>query len=132
MSLPVIFHLQEGRGIRELVFPPIPLSPHSTRLERPIGVPLHPLVTVSHIETSTLIRRSLSGRVDGFVDEGDMPYPADELGAEMAPNARVWRVYMDEATRFDNDMIDRWNRSLDVLLVFVRSRPKTEHANPTY
>lgn len=43
----------------------------------------------------------------------------DERGEEMSNNARIWRIYIDEARKFDTVMIDGWNRSLDVLLVFV-------------
>ena len=37
----------------------------------------------------------------------------------MGPNARVWRVYQDEAEVFDADMVGEARDSLDVLLVFV-------------
>ncbi|KAA1466001.1 hypothetical protein DENSPDRAFT_855845 [Dentipellis sp. KUC8613] len=46
-------------------------------------------------------------------------YPADEMGEELGPNARVWRVYLDEAEAFDKDMIDSWKDTIDVLLVFA-------------
>ena len=46
-------------------------------------------------------------------------YPPDEYGQEMGPNARVWRVYLDEADLFDKDLLDGYRDSLDVLLVFV-------------
>lgn len=45
----------------------------------------------------------------------------------MGPNARVWRVYLDEAQKEDALMIDGWNRSMDVLLVFVRTTFLTLH-----
>ncbi|KAF9050934.1 hypothetical protein BDP27DRAFT_1515236, partial [Rhodocollybia butyracea] len=38
-----------------------------------------------------------------------------ELGAE----ARVWRVYVDEAKPFDNDMVGELVDSIDILLVFA-------------
>lgn len=37
----------------------------------------------------------------------------------MDEDSRVWRIYIDEATKVDSAMTDGWNRSLDVLLVFV-------------
>lgn len=37
----------------------------------------------------------------------------------MSKDARIWRVYVDEANKADTIMTEGWNRSLDVLLVFV-------------
>jgi hypothetical protein len=37
----------------------------------------------------------------------------------MNPNARVWRVYLDEAELNDRDMVEGWKDAMDVLLVFV-------------
>jgi hypothetical protein len=48
-------------------------------------------------------------------------YPEDERFQEVGPEARVWRVYVDEATTFDNDMVGELGDSLDILLVFVCS-----------
>lgn len=46
-------------------------------------------------------------------------YPTDELGEEMSELSRVWRVYVDEATKFDASLTEGCNRGIDVLLVFV-------------
>ncbi|KAF9065734.1 hypothetical protein BDP27DRAFT_1157211, partial [Rhodocollybia butyracea] len=46
-------------------------------------------------------------------------YPEDERYHELGPEARIWRVYGDEATAFDNDMIGELGDSLDILLVFA-------------
>lgn len=46
-------------------------------------------------------------------------YPPDAFGEEMAPNARVWKVFRDEATAQDEFMLDGWNKTLDILLIFV-------------
>ena len=43
----------------------------------------------------------------------------DKRGEEMSKDARIWRVYVDEASKADIIMTEGWNRSLDVLLVFV-------------
>ncbi|KZV91456.1 hypothetical protein EXIGLDRAFT_574544, partial [Exidia glandulosa HHB12029] len=32
--------------------------------------------------------------------------------------ARVWKVYRDEATAYDAAMLDGWNKTLDILLIF--------------
>ncbi|KZW00424.1 hypothetical protein EXIGLDRAFT_745670 [Exidia glandulosa HHB12029] len=46
-------------------------------------------------------------------------YPPDPLGREMDDTARVWKVYRDEATAHDETMLDGWNKTLDVLLIFA-------------
>ena len=49
----------------------------------------------------------------------DQKYPMDEPGSELSQNARVWKIYYDEATEFDEGMIKEYKESIDVLLVFV-------------
>ncbi|KAF8895798.1 hypothetical protein CPB85DRAFT_209622 [Mucidula mucida] len=44
---------------------------------------------------------------------------ADPYGQETAPNARVWRVYVEEAAAFDENMIGQSRDGLDVMLVFA-------------
>ncbi|EIM80213.1 uncharacterized protein STEHIDRAFT_68654, partial [Stereum hirsutum FP-91666 SS1] len=34
-------------------------------------------------------------------------------------NARVWRVYLDEAEIYDREMVDEWKDTVDTLLVFA-------------
>ncbi|KAF9060788.1 hypothetical protein BDP27DRAFT_1171953, partial [Rhodocollybia butyracea] len=46
-------------------------------------------------------------------------YPEDERYHELDSEARIWRVYGDEATAFDNDMVGELSDSLDILLVFA-------------
>ena len=46
-------------------------------------------------------------------------YPKDWLYEEMNDTARVWRVYNDEADRIDAEAVDKWNTTLDTLLIFV-------------
>ncbi|CAE6439980.1 unnamed protein product [Rhizoctonia solani] len=43
----------------------------------------------------------------------------DEYGAEMGPDARVWRVYVDETNKADKELVEGWNRAIDVMLVFA-------------
>ena len=56
-------------------------------------------------------------------------YPLDAPGKEFDANARVWRIYYDEARELDNEVIKEYKESIDVLLVFVslytRSVPYT-------
>jgi Family of unknown function (DUF6535) len=51
--------------------------------------------------------------------EGTSVYPIDERGEEMSELSRVWRIYVDEATKFDASLTESCNRDMDVLLVFV-------------
>ncbi|KAF5340832.1 hypothetical protein D9758_017062 [Tetrapyrgos nigripes] len=46
-------------------------------------------------------------------------YPQDELGKEASENARVWKVYLDEAEAFDDEMLKGFRDTLDALLVFA-------------
>ncbi|KAF9062529.1 hypothetical protein BDP27DRAFT_1233487, partial [Rhodocollybia butyracea] len=48
-----------------------------------------------------------------------LKYPEDERYHELDAEARVWWVYVDEATAFDNDVIKEMGASLDILLVFA-------------
>ncbi|KZV90737.1 hypothetical protein EXIGLDRAFT_837619 [Exidia glandulosa HHB12029] len=47
-------------------------------------------------------------------------YPPDaELGQELAENARVWKVYRDEAIQHDDGVLAGWNNTIDILLTFA-------------
>ncbi|KAK0226587.1 hypothetical protein IW262DRAFT_1294758 [Armillaria fumosa] len=46
-------------------------------------------------------------------------YPEDKIYEETAPNARVWRTYVDESTNHDVRMVRESRDSVDVLLVFA-------------
>ncbi|KZW02450.1 hypothetical protein EXIGLDRAFT_665432, partial [Exidia glandulosa HHB12029] len=46
-------------------------------------------------------------------------YPPDPFGEETSANARVWKVYKDEATAHDKSLLDGWNKTLDILLIFA-------------
>lgn len=43
----------------------------------------------------------------------------DDYGTEMDKDAGVWKAYVVEADRVDKEMVQGWNKSLDVLLIFV-------------
>lgn len=51
-------------------------------------------------------------------------YPVDKRYHEADYDARVWQVYNDESEIFDNNMITETNKSLDILLIFVRIFPR--------
>ncbi|KAL0959271.1 hypothetical protein HGRIS_014542 [Hohenbuehelia grisea] len=62
-----------------------------------------------------------SGNNAGFVDPRDYEnkYPEDPMYEELSENARVWRVYLDEAADFDADIVEKASDGLDLLLVFA-------------
>ena len=37
----------------------------------------------------------------------------------MSQTARVWKIYYDEAQQYDDEKLQEYNQSIDVLLVFV-------------
>ena len=41
------------------------------------------------------------------------------MGKEASENACVWKVYLDEAKAFDDEMLKGFRDTLDALLVFV-------------
>ncbi|CAE7153854.1 unnamed protein product, partial [Rhizoctonia solani] len=55
--------------------------------------------------------------------------PPDEEGAELSKEARVWKVYVGEADKWDAEKADGWNKSLDVLLVFLRFTSTSQHTH---
>ncbi|KAJ7683822.1 hypothetical protein B0H14DRAFT_2165884, partial [Mycena olivaceomarginata] len=46
-------------------------------------------------------------------------YPPDRYGEEAGNNARVWKVYRDKVSERDADLVDGWNKTLDILLLFA-------------
>ncbi|KAK0226663.1 hypothetical protein IW262DRAFT_1252783, partial [Armillaria fumosa] len=46
-------------------------------------------------------------------------YPEDKIYEETAPNARVWKTYVDERKNHDARMVVQLRDSVDVLLVFA-------------
>ncbi|KAA1473338.1 hypothetical protein DENSPDRAFT_872744 [Dentipellis sp. KUC8613] len=52
-------------------------------------------------------------------DDYEKKYAMDEDGKCLEPNARVWKVYLDEAKVMDDDMVEAWKDTIDVLLVFA-------------
>ncbi|CAE6511910.1 unnamed protein product [Rhizoctonia solani] len=43
----------------------------------------------------------------------------DEYGTELGKEARVWKVYVKETDKWDAELVDGWNKSLDVTLIFA-------------
>jgi hypothetical protein len=44
------------------------------------------------------------------------------FGQEAAPNARIWRICRDRRTEADDDQIEGWFDTLEMLLIFVRKQ----------
>ncbi|KAF9004486.1 hypothetical protein BDZ89DRAFT_1095684 [Hymenopellis radicata] len=53
------------------------------------------------------------------MDDYEKRLPEDAYGEETKPNARVWRVYVEEAAAFDGVMVNQYRDGLDVMLVFA-------------
>ncbi|CAE6469769.1 unnamed protein product, partial [Rhizoctonia solani] len=53
------------------------------------------------------------------VENTDPTMERDEYGAEMGKEARVWKIYVKETDRADAELVEGWNKSLDVILVFA-------------
>ena len=71
-----------------------------------------------HRPVNILTRFSQSGNVS-MVTLGFRTYD-EKYQQEMGDDAQFWKVYRDEAIKFDTDIINEWNRMLDWLLVYVR------------
>jgi hypothetical protein len=48
-----------------------------------------------------------------------LKYPEDERFHELDEQARIWKIYSDEAAAFDHEMVEELSDSLDILLIFV-------------
>ncbi|KAJ7586288.1 hypothetical protein C8J56DRAFT_760997, partial [Mycena floridula] len=46
-------------------------------------------------------------------------YAPDPKGDQVKPNARVWKVYLDESESYDEDMLRSFRDTIDALLVFA-------------
>ncbi len=57
-----------------------------------------------------------------FNDDYEKRLPEDPYGEETAPNARIWRVYNEEAAAYDTVYVGQARDGLDVMLVFVSVR----------
>ncbi|CAE6423900.1 unnamed protein product, partial [Rhizoctonia solani] len=43
----------------------------------------------------------------------------DEPENDIAPTARIWKKYVEETDRSDRELVEGWNNSLDMLLIFA-------------
>ncbi|KAG9082621.1 hypothetical protein FRC06_004920, partial [Ceratobasidium sp. 370] len=44
---------------------------------------------------------------------------ADKPGEELAPDAGIWQLYVDEAKEHDNELVESKNKNLDMMLLFA-------------
>ncbi|KAF9020724.1 hypothetical protein BDZ89DRAFT_1138474 [Hymenopellis radicata] len=61
----------------------------------------------------------------------EQKYAPDEEHKEMSPNARVWKVYLDECRKFDTRRFEEWRDGLDVFVVFAFQRLRPDHHSMT-
>ncbi|CAE6413275.1 unnamed protein product [Rhizoctonia solani] len=54
-----------------------------------------------------------------YLSSNDILPDIDEYGAELGKEAKVWKIYMDETDKWDAELVEGWNKSLDVILVFA-------------
>lgn len=54
-----------------------------------------------------------------FQRPGKLWVDYDAYGEEMAPNARIWKKYVKESDDADKELVDVWNKTLDVILIFA-------------
>ncbi|KAG9124542.1 hypothetical protein FRC07_011182 [Ceratobasidium sp. 392] len=43
----------------------------------------------------------------------------DKLGEELAPDATIWKLYLEEAAEYDRELVEGQHKSLDMLLLFA-------------
>ncbi|KAJ7586344.1 hypothetical protein C8J56DRAFT_787601, partial [Mycena floridula] len=46
-------------------------------------------------------------------------YAPDPMGHQVKPNARVWKVYLDESESYNEDMLRSFQDTIDALLIFA-------------
>ncbi|KAH7096507.1 hypothetical protein BKA62DRAFT_591851, partial [Auriculariales sp. MPI-PUGE-AT-0066] len=51
--------------------------------------------------------------------EYERRYPPDKYGEELRPNARLFKIYRDRVTEKDEDLVNGWNDTLNLMLVFA-------------
>ncbi|CAE6487329.1 unnamed protein product [Rhizoctonia solani] len=49
----------------------------------------------------------------------DPPQEFDEPRKELSMDAQVWKTYVKEADQVDGELVDGWNKSTDVILIFA-------------
>ncbi|KAB5589446.1 hypothetical protein CTheo_7114 [Ceratobasidium theobromae] len=52
----------------------------------------------------------------------ETPQEFDQPGAELDRDAQVWKTYVQESDRVDAERVDGWNKTLDVILIFVSEK----------
>ncbi|KAL1731496.1 hypothetical protein EV714DRAFT_283421 [Schizophyllum commune] len=87
---------------------------HLERGRRPRATGIHTTERTSEQSRGSRHRRRKSTPLGSATDPA-----ADVQGDEGGPNARVWRVYLDESAKLDEDMLQGYRESLDVHIIFA-------------
>ncbi|KAF5338298.1 hypothetical protein D9758_015768 [Tetrapyrgos nigripes] len=88
-------------------------------LKRPrtgLDVLLSLITEAQHVNETKKKKGNLTGY---WASQNIRVHTLDELGKEASENARVWKVYLDEAETFDDEMLKGFRDTLDALLVFI-------------
>ncbi|KAG8704050.1 hypothetical protein FRC09_003802 [Ceratobasidium sp. 395] len=100
--------------LESLPFPPTPLSADNP----PNSTERYPLLSVEQNNTNTV--QNLREKKPLLEKPEDAPADHDvEYLKGISRGGRVWTTYVKETTQYDSELVDGWNRSLDVTLVFV-------------
>ena len=101
-------------------------SPHSAirPLRSTLRLPIKSMLPRVHLLTENQLPVSLKyiyalflkkKKIDKVTDEERV----DMLSEELSNESSVWSIYVSTAANYDTEMIDGWNKNLDVLLLFV-------------
>ncbi|KAJ7595739.1 ankyrin repeat-containing domain protein [Mycena floridula] len=86
-----------------------PMAVHSGD-PRPQGKPDKKMLGITQFQSSYSGNRTY---------DYEEKYAPDPLGDQAKPNARVWKVYLDESESYDEDMLRSFRDTIDALLVFA-------------
>ncbi|KAJ7595735.1 hypothetical protein C8J56DRAFT_1115822, partial [Mycena floridula] len=86
-----------------------PMAVHS-RDSQPRGKPDKKMLGITQFQSSYSGDRTY---------DYEEKYAPDPMGHQARPNARVWKVYLDESDSYDEDMLRSFRDTIDALLVFA-------------
>ncbi|KAG9119520.1 hypothetical protein FRC07_005419 [Ceratobasidium sp. 392] len=67
-----------------------------------------PAAPAAHSDTNPLVNEKTETKNQVYTNP---PHPGyDDYGKVLGKDARVWKAYVQEASRWDTDMVDGWNR----------------------
>jgi hypothetical protein len=128
-NIPPVQSVDEAQSVYVALASPPPTITYGHNLKSEEDPWEHPWArTLEGTRTFTLLGTVLScGRTERHpvkdpqqYTQHEKEYPPDRYGEETGKNARVWKVYRDKVNERDADLLDGWNKTLDILLLFVR------------